>query len=154
MEFDSDANEVVFLGPLMEIDEGNIIEHTNSIASRPPNAQREMELIHSWVNNPDAVPSSLIEWPSIGASPINEYVTFGLLDMYFPTLFLDGSCDWLEPRMELVYLHEFVKHLIKYMDHRFGMVQVFCVEHGNETSCTKFNIYFCKKELSRNANYY
>lgn len=100
MEFDSDANEVVFLGPLMETDEGNIIEHTNSMASRPPNAQREMELIHAWVNNPDAVLSALIEWPSIGASPINEYVTSGLLDMAFPTLFLDGSCDWLEPRMK------------------------------------------------------
>ena len=37
-------------------------EHTTSMASRPPNAQREMELIHAWVNNPDAVLSSLIEW--------------------------------------------------------------------------------------------
>ena len=41
MEFDSNANEIVFLGPLMETDEGNIIEHTKSMASRPPNAQRE-----------------------------------------------------------------------------------------------------------------
>ena len=76
-----------------------------------------MELIHGWVNSPDAVPSSLIEWPSIGASPINEYVTFGLLEMAFPTLFQDGSCDWLEPRLKQVLLHEFVKNLIKYRGH-------------------------------------
>ena len=119
MEFDFDANEVVFLGPLMEIDEGNIIEHTNSMASRPPNYKREIELIHAWLSNLDVVPSALIEWPSIGASPINEYVTAGLLDMAFPTLFPDGSCDWLEPRMKHVYFHEFLKHLIKYRDYRF-----------------------------------
>ena len=70
------------------------------MASRHHNAQREMELIHAWVNNPDAVSSTLIEWLSIGASPNNEYVTSGLLDMDFPTLFTNGSCDWLEPRMK------------------------------------------------------
>lgn len=96
----------------MEADEGNILEHTMSMASRPPNAQREMELIHAWVNNPDSTSSHLIEWPAIGASPINEYVTLGLLDMAFPTLFPDGRFDWLEPRMKRVHLHEFAKHLI------------------------------------------
>lgn len=72
-----------------------------------------MELIHGWVNNPDSISSQLIEWLAIGASPINEYVTSSLLDMDFPTLFLDGRCDWLEPRMKRVYLHEFAKHLIQ-----------------------------------------
>ena len=75
MEFDIDANDIVFLGPVMETDEGNVIEHTTSMASRPPNAQKEMELIRAWVNNPDANLASLIDWPSIGVSPINEYVT-------------------------------------------------------------------------------
>jgi hypothetical protein len=121
MEFDSDANEIVFVGPVMESDEGNIIDHTTSMASRPPNAQKEMELIRAWVNNPDVNPTSLIDWPTIGVSPINEYVTLGLLDMAFPTLFPDGSCDWLEPRLWQVYLHEFVKHLMRYRDHRFGI---------------------------------
>ena len=32
MEFDSDANEIVFVGPNMESDEGNIIEHTTLMA--------------------------------------------------------------------------------------------------------------------------
>ena len=97
VEFDIDANDIVFLGLVMEIDEGNVIEHTKSMASRPPNAQKEMELIRAWVNNPDANLASLIDWPSIGVSPINEYVTSGLLDMAFPTLFPNGTCDWLEP---------------------------------------------------------
>ncbi|XP_057843079.1 uncharacterized protein LOC131052428 [Cryptomeria japonica] len=120
MEFDSDTNEYVFAGPILEMDEENIINHTTSMASKPPNARREMELIHAWVNNPNVDPGSLIDWPGIGASPINEYVTEGLLDMAFPTLFPDGQCDWIEPRIRRVHLHEFVKHLLRYRDHRFG----------------------------------
>ena len=112
MEFESDTNEVTYVGPILEIDEGNTIEHTISMASKPPNAQREMELIQMWVNNPDAKPTELIDWPGIGVSPINEYVTSGLLDMAFPTLFLDGRCDWLEPRMRHVHLHEIFRHLL------------------------------------------
>ncbi|XP_059070553.1 uncharacterized protein LOC131860191 [Cryptomeria japonica] len=120
IEFDSDANEIIFVGPIMETDEGNTIDHTNSMASKLPNAQKEMELIHAWINNPDTNQTALIDWPAIGTSPINEYVTLGLLDMAFPTLFPDGRCDWLEPRMRRVHLHEFVKHLLRYRDHRFG----------------------------------
>ncbi|XP_059071599.1 uncharacterized protein LOC131868268 [Cryptomeria japonica] len=120
MEFDLDVNEITFVGPIMEIDEGNIVEHTTSMASRPPNAQRKMELICAWVNNPNANPTTLIDWPKICASPINEYVTLGLLDMAFPTLFPDGRYDRLEPRMRQVHLHEFVKHLLRYRDHHFG----------------------------------
>ncbi|XP_059064746.1 uncharacterized protein LOC131856825 [Cryptomeria japonica] len=79
-----------------------------------------MELIRAWVNNLNANPTTLIDWPKIGASPINEYVTLGLLDMAFIALFPDGRCHWLEPRMRQVHLHEFVKHLLRYRDHRFG----------------------------------
>ena len=61
MEFDSDTNELTYVGPLLEIDEGNTIEHTTSMASKPPNAQREMELIQIWVNNLDAKPTTLID---------------------------------------------------------------------------------------------
>ena len=100
MDFDSNANEVIFVGPLKKEDESNILEHTTSGASRLPNAQREIKLIQTWVNNLDSISSQLIQWPAIGASPINEYVTLRLLDMTFPTLFPDGRCDWLEPRMK------------------------------------------------------
>lgn len=89
MEFDCDANEVIFVRPLMEADEGNILEHTMSMASRPPNAQREMELIHAWVNNPDSTSSHLIEWPAIVASPINLIMSCPLfLSLTFCHLFL------------------------------------------------------------------
>ena len=71
-----------------------------------------MELIHAWINNPNVDPRSLIDWLGIGTSPVNDYVTEGLLDMPFPTLFLDGRCDWIEPRLRRVYLHEFVKLLL------------------------------------------
>ena len=64
-----------------------------------------MELIHAWVKNLDSNSSEVIEWLAIGASLINEYVMLGLLDMVFPTLFPNGICDWLEPRMKQVYLH-------------------------------------------------
>ena len=42
------------------------------------------------------------------------------LDMAFPTLFPNGRWDWIEPRLRRVYLHEFVKHLLRYRDHCFG----------------------------------
>ena len=57
-----------------------------------------MELICSWVNNPDVIPTSLIDWPSVGEYPINEYVTLGLLDIASPTV-VNGSCNWLEPQL-------------------------------------------------------
>ena len=28
------------------------------------------------------------------------------------TLFPNGRCDWIKPRLRRVYLHEFVKHLL------------------------------------------
>ncbi|XP_057825708.1 uncharacterized protein LOC131037537 [Cryptomeria japonica] len=120
MELDSDTNEIWFVGQLLETKEENIIDHTTSMASKPPNAQREMELIRAWINNNNTHPSSLIEWPSIGGSPINEYTTLGLLDMVFPTLSPNGKCDWLEPRIKQVHLHEYAKHLIQYRDNHFG----------------------------------
>ena len=58
-----------------------------------------MELICSWVNNPDVIPTSLIDWPSVGEYPINEYVTLGLLDITSPTLFPNGSSNCLEPQL-------------------------------------------------------
>ena len=80
-----------------EANETNI-NHSTSMATRPMNLQKKMELIHAWINNPNIDPLSLIDWPSIGTSLVNEYVTPGLIDMAFPTLFPNGKCDWLEPR--------------------------------------------------------
>lgn len=40
--------------------------------------------------------------------------------MAFLKLFPNGKCDWLEPCLQKVYLHEYVKHIIQYRDHRSG----------------------------------
>ena len=40
MEFNLDANDIFFFGPVMVSDEGNIIEHTTSMTSRTPNARK------------------------------------------------------------------------------------------------------------------
>ena len=71
-----------------------------------------MKLIHAQINNLNVDPGTLIDWPGIGTSLVNEYVTEGLLDMAFPTLFPNGQCDWIEPRLRKFYLHEFVKNLL------------------------------------------
>jgi hypothetical protein len=68
MEFDSDINEIVFVGPLMEIDDRNIIEHMTSMASKLPNAHKGMDLIHAWVNNPHIYPTMMIDWLKICVS--------------------------------------------------------------------------------------
>lgn len=100
---------------------------TTSFASRPPNAPMEIELIRSWAKNPngeadqpDGESIDVMNWPTVGSSPINEYNTEGLFDMAFPTLFLRGEVDWLQPRMRNVHLHEYAKHLLRYSDNRFG----------------------------------
>ena len=82
------------------------------MATQPPNLQREMEFIWAWVKNLNANSLRLIDWPSIGASLVSEYVTPRLLDMAFPTLFSKGYSDWLEPQVRRVNLNEYVKHLI------------------------------------------
>ena len=79
-----------------------------------------MELIHTWVRNPNMDPTLMMDWPNIGEYPINDYTTLGLLDMTFPSLFSNGKCDLLEPRMRKVHLHEYVKHLIQYKYNRCG----------------------------------
>lgn len=90
-QFDTNVKEHV--GPNIKNNEENIIEHTTLMVCQPPNSQKKMELIHAWVNNPNTYLMTLIDWPIIGESPINEYVTLGFLDMTFPRLFLNDICD-------------------------------------------------------------
>eukprot|EP01018_Ginkgo_biloba_P012987 Gb_37081 [translate_table: standard] len=74
------------------------IHHPTSFASRRPNTLREMEQIRVWLETSEDEPVDLMEWPDLGASPINEYNTEGLFDMAFPTLFPTGKGKWLQPR--------------------------------------------------------
>jgi len=102
MDFDSDMNEYVVIGPMIEMDEGNFIDHTIYMAYKSSNKSRDMQLIHAWVNEPNLKPGILIDWPRIGASPINEYITKGLLDMKFLTLFPNENCDWIGARKKII----------------------------------------------------
>jgi ATP-dependent DNA helicase PIF1 len=67
----------------------------------------------------------VINWPTMDSSPINEYKVEGLFDMAFPTLFPKGEANWLQLRMRNVHLHEYVKHLLRYCDNRFGRHPLF-----------------------------
>ena len=69
VEFDSKSNDVLFAEPKIEEDEDNI--NNTSMETWPPNLQREMEFIWAWVKNPNTNLLRLIDWPSIGASPMN-----------------------------------------------------------------------------------
>jgi len=46
IEFDFEANEYIFMGSRMDMDEESIIDHMTFMASKLPNTSREMELIH------------------------------------------------------------------------------------------------------------
>jgi hypothetical protein len=104
---------------------------TTYFVARLPNAPREIELIRAWVDNheredhPDDKSIAVINWPTIGSSPISEYNTKGLFDMAFPTLFPKGEVDWLKPRMRNLHLHEYAKHIHKYCDGRHPQFNFF-----------------------------
>ena len=49
--------------------------HPSSFIARMPNAQREIEEIHNFVNKESSLSYLEIEWLQIGLSPINEYNT-------------------------------------------------------------------------------
>lgn len=58
-----------------------------------------------------------INWPTLGNSPLNEYVTPYLATMAFPTLFPDGKGDPTNPAiLKNATLKEKVKHLIKFAE--------------------------------------
>ena len=65
-------------------------------------------------NRPDA---HVVQWPSIGTSPINEFRTPYLASRCFPSLFPDASGDPTRAdRYEEVSETEGFKHLMKFSD--------------------------------------
>lgn len=61
IESQLDTNVIVHIKLVIENNEENIIKHTTSMVSQPPNSQKEMELIHAWINNPNIDPMTLID---------------------------------------------------------------------------------------------
>jgi len=60
-----------------------------------------------------------INWPSMG-SPINEFTTEGYICSVFPTLFPQGTADFLAPRQRSVTIANYFKHLMLYHDQHFA----------------------------------
>lgn len=62
----------------------------------------------------------VIQWPTIGERPINEFNTEGYIARAFPTLFPKGDADLHSPRLQKVNPSPYFKHLMKYRDGRFA----------------------------------
>ena len=74
---------------------------------------------HSQSGQQPSTPSMLM-WPTIGGTPINEFITEGYFSCAFPTLFPTGAADFLGQRLNQVTIGNYFKHLLKYDDSRFA----------------------------------
>ena len=63
---------------------------------------------------------SMLMWPTIGGTPINEFTTEGCFSCAFPTLFPTGAADFLGQRQNQVTIANYFKHLLMYDDSRFA----------------------------------
>ena len=63
---------------------------------------------------------SLLMWPTIGGTPINEFTTEGYFTCAFPTLFPTGAADFLGQRQNQVTIGIYFKHLMMYDDGRLA----------------------------------
>lgn len=76
-----------------------------------PSAQQEIDFIRQNVSQ------GHMNWPNLGNSPLNEYVTPFLATMAFPTLFSDGKGDPTNPAiLKNITLREKIKHLTKFAE--------------------------------------
>lgn len=98
----------------------NNIHNTSSFVENLPPARREVEELHSLLQVEEGHPTPTIEWSPITISPINEYNIEWLFTMAFPNLFPKGKASFKQQPMKEVKLHEYVLHLLKYHDNRFG----------------------------------
>jgi hypothetical protein len=97
----------------------NDITYSSSFMANLPNRQREIDIIKETLQISNAN-DTLIHWPELESSPINEYNTEALLDMAFPSLFPSGIALPMQSRYRQVKMHEYVLHLMRYHDSRFG----------------------------------
>ena len=88
-----------------------------------PNAVRpmtEQEAVRQAVQDRQSGATSILMWPTIGGTPINEFTTEGYFSMAFPTLFPTGAADFLGQRCNQVTIGYYFKHLLMYEDGRFA----------------------------------
>lgn len=115
-KIDNDT-EFAMLEEVLKIDDTLDGLQTTSVATKPPNPQREIDINRDWKNNPNVEEHNqnvdkMLSWSDIGSSPINEYNIMGLFDMAFPTLFPNSEVDWLQAQKRNVHLHEYAKHFL------------------------------------------
>ena len=102
-------------GPVANEDDNVYDSNTDSSSFLPVNdiQQQEIDFIR---NN---LSQGQMNWPTVGNSPLNEYVTPFLATMAFPTLFPDGKGDPTNHAiLKNVTPKEKVKHLIKFAEKR------------------------------------
>ena len=103
------------VGPVS--DENDIVYDSNTDSSSllPVNDTQQQEIDFIRQN----VSQGHMNWPNLGNSPLNEYVTPFLATMAFPTLFPDGKGDPTNPAiLKNITLKEKIKHLIKFAEKR------------------------------------
>ena len=95
--------------------------------SSVPNATRSMTeqetIRHSLHKHQSQQPlsnPSLLMWPTIGGTPINEFTTEGYFTCAFPTLFPTGAADFLGLRQNQLTIGNYFKHLMMYDDGCFA----------------------------------
>ena len=93
---------------------------TSSFVFALPDSRTETEEIRRFASTTPTTPSTSIDLPPIGLSPINEYNMEGLLSMAFPTLFPTGIPMLKQPRLYEVSMQEYALHLIRFHDNRFA----------------------------------
>ena len=87
--------------------------NTDSSSFLPVNDTHQQEI--DFIRN--NLSQGQIHWPTLGNSPLNEYVTPYLATMAFPTLFPDGKGDSTNPAvLKNATLKGKVKHLIKFAE--------------------------------------
>ncbi|XP_052129235.1 uncharacterized protein LOC113212961 [Frankliniella occidentalis] len=64
--------------------------------------------------------SAVLDWPSGGSAPVDEFNTPGYVAMAFPTLFPTGAADLSLDRQYRVTPRQYFKHLLEYKDGRFA----------------------------------
>lgn len=85
-----------------------------------PNSCTKLEHICDYLHLTHSNSTSLVDWPPISLTAMNEYNNKGLFSMAFPTLFPTGISIIMQPRITKVEMHEYDLHLLHYHDNRFG----------------------------------
>ena len=100
-------------GPVTSEEDIVYDSNTDSSSFLPVNDTHQQEI--DFIRN--NLSQGQINWPTLGNSPLNEYVTPYLATMAFPTLFPDGKGDPTNPAiLKNATLKEKVKHLIKFAE--------------------------------------